>query len=106
MVHERGRREVVDRGEVLAIRGADDYAELLLRDGRTRLLNERLTSLAERLPDDFLRVHRSVIVNLRSVRSLNRRPGGGGEVSLDGGLCVPVGRTYAKALSAATRRPT
>jgi DNA-binding LytR/AlgR family response regulator len=101
VVHQRGRREVIDLGEVLAIRGADDYAELLLADGRKRLLNESLASLAERLPDDFLRVHRSGIVNLRRVREVARRPGGGQEVLLDSGVGVPVGRTYARALAAA-----
>lgn len=103
VVHRRGRREVIDLGEVHAIKGADDYAELLLADGRTRLLGESLASLAERLPDDFLRVHRSAIVNLRRIRELARRPGGGLELLLDSGVAVPVGRTYSKALAAAMR---
>jgi DNA-binding LytR/AlgR family response regulator len=99
LVNQRGRREVIDLDEIVAIKGADDYAELLLADGRTRLLSESLASLAERLPDDFLRVHRSAIVNLARVRELKRRPGGGPEVLLDSGVALPVGRTYSKALA-------
>jgi DNA-binding LytR/AlgR family response regulator len=101
VVHQRGRREVIDLAHVLAIKGADDYAEVLLADGGARLLNESLASLAERLPDSFLRVHRSAIVSLRRVRELARRPGGGMVVLLENGVAIPVGRTYAKALAAA-----
>jgi hypothetical protein len=101
VVHQRGRREVIDLAHVLAIKGADDYAEVLLADGGARLLNESLASLAERLPDSFLRVHRSAIVSLRCVRELARRPGGGQVVLLENGVAIPVGRTYAKALAAA-----
>ena len=101
VVHQRGRREVIDLADVLAIKGADDYAEVLPGDGGARLLNESLASLAERLPDGFLRVHRSAIVSLRRVRELTRRPGGGQVVLLENGVAIPVGRTYARALAAA-----
>ena len=86
---------------VPAIRGADDYAELILADGRTRLLSESLAALADRLPDDFLRVHRSAIVNLRYVRELARRSGGGQEIVLTTGLSLPVGRTFSKQVRSA-----
>jgi two-component system LytT family response regulator len=101
VVHTRGVREIVDLGEVLVIRGADDYAELVLAGGATKLLGETLASLAERLPDDFLRVHRSAIVNLTFVTEVARKSGGGLEVTLSDGSTVGVGRSYARALKAA-----
>ncbi len=101
VVHSRGVREIVDLGEVLVIRGADDYAELVLAGGATKLLGETLASLAERLPDDFLRVHRSAIVNLAGVKGVARRSGGGLEVTLSDGSAVAVGRSYTRAVKAA-----
>lgn len=101
VVNERGRREAVDLDEVVAVRGADDYAELVLADGSTRLLSESLTSLAGRLPEEFMRIHRSAIVDLRRVRELTRRPGGGEEVRLTDGATLPVGRSFVKQLRAA-----
>jgi hypothetical protein len=101
VVHTRGAREVVDLGDVLMIRGADDYAELVLAGGATKLLSETLSSLAERLPDDFLRVHRSAIVNLACVSGAARKSGGGLEVTLTDGSAVAVGRSYTHALRAA-----
>ncbi len=101
VVHTRGAREIVDLGDVLVIRGADDYAELVLAGGATKLLSETLSSLAERLPDDFLRVHRSAIVNLACVTGTARKSGGGLEVTLSDGSAVGVGRSHARALKAA-----
>ena len=101
VVHARGAREIVDLNDVLFIRGADDYAELVLAGGATRLLSETLASLAERLPDDFLRVHRSAIVNLAAVSGTARRGGGGLAVTLTDGSEVPVGRRYAPAVKTA-----
>lgn len=101
VVHSHGGREIIDLGEVLVIRGADDYAELALAGGATKLLGETLASLAERLPDHFLRVHRSAIVNLARVTGAARKSGGGLEVLLSDGSAVAVGRSHTRAVKAA-----
>jgi DNA-binding LytR/AlgR family response regulator len=77
---------------IVLIRGADDYAEVALIGGRTLLSGKTLASLERALPSDFLRVHRSHIVNLRRVVRLSPRGGGLREVELEGGLIAPVSR--------------
>jgi DNA-binding LytR/AlgR family response regulator len=90
-----GRVELVELDRVLAIRGADDYAELVLDDRSTRLSEKTLSALERVLPPRFLRVHRSWIVNLDRVRSWGAAPGG--RATLDvGGAAVPIGRSYRK----------
>lgn len=100
-VQSRGAREIVDLADVVAIRGADDYAELVLANGSTKLLSETLSSLAGRLPDNFLRIHRSAIVNLKAVTGTARRGGGGLELVLANGSTLAVGRSHVRALKAA-----
>jgi two-component system LytT family response regulator len=59
----------------------------------------------ERMLDggEFLRVHRSVIVNLRRVRRLQREPDGGGSLVLDSGVRLRVARGRWDALQKALR---
>ena len=88
-----GRVELVELERVLAIRGADDYAELALDDQSTRLSEKTLAALERVLPPRFLRVHRSWIVNLDRVRSWAPAPGGRATFDV-GGATVPIGRSY------------
>uniref|UniRef100_UPI0025EE54EA LytR/AlgR family response regulator transcription factor n=1 Tax=uncultured Caulobacter sp. TaxID=158749 RepID=UPI0025EE54EA len=60
--------ELVPIADILAVVGADDYAELRLAGGRSLLHAARLDALAAQLPASFLRVHRSVIANLSHVQ--------------------------------------
>jgi two-component system, LytTR family, response regulator len=88
-----GQIELLDVARVEAIRGADDYSELLLADGTTRLHEKPLATLAAILPSGFARVHRSWIVQLARVRSWAPAPGGRATLDL-GDRKIPVGRTY------------
>jgi two-component system LytT family response regulator len=69
-----GRRglQLVAASEVVSIRGAGDYSEVLLADGETYLSGTRLYEWEERLAG-FFRVHRQVLVNLARVRGLRRQ---------------------------------
>jgi len=55
--------DIVDCADVVRIQGADDYAELLVSDGRRLLQDAGLAALEHRLPSHFVRTHRSHIVN-------------------------------------------
>ena len=89
-----GTRNVVVRiDEISWIEGADDYVRLHVPGGN-HLYSERLKRLEKRLdPSRFVRVHRSAIVNVTSVRSLRHVGHGDYEVLLDSGDTVRVSRT-------------
>lgn len=63
IVRSGGRVEIVDCQAVVRIQGADDYAELVMSDGRRLLHDAGLAALEQRLPPGFIRTHRSHIIN-------------------------------------------
>ncbi|WP_054110561.1 LytTR family DNA-binding domain-containing protein [Brevundimonas sp. AAP58] len=85
-------------GRLVAVRGADDYSELVTLDGN-RLVQTRLAEFERMLdPARFVRVHRSAIVNLD--RMVRAEPAGGGRllIHLEAGPPVHASRAGAKAL--------
>ena len=81
--------------EILAIKSDGNYAEFHLADGRRPLMRATLSDLAVRLGEFGLeRTHRSWLVNLRRVRSLE--PAGSGDYTLALGpdLRVPLSRRF------------
>jgi len=87
-----GQTKLVNTLEIVHIGGAGDYADIVLVNGKTYLHSQTLTELEEKLPPQFLRVHRSHIVNTDFVDNLTRDPSGTGSLSLTNGDRVPVSR--------------
>jgi two-component system LytT family response regulator len=72
---------------------AADYYAAIHAGGERFLVRESLTSLEARLPDhQFIRVHRSALVNLARVQRFEPASGGGGRLLLRNGTAVPVSR--------------
>lgn len=78
--------------EVEYIESLGDYVTIVTSTGRKIMSREKISRLQDRLPEDFLRIHRSFLVNRSHITSFNREQVTVGTVSL------PVGRTYKKAL--------
>jgi DNA-binding LytR/AlgR family response regulator len=87
-----GRVDYVPTDTIVRLKGAGDYVEVLHGDGRTALYNGSLAGLETELPETFLRVHRSYIVNTAFVDALEREPSGVGRLLLGDGSAVPVSR--------------
>jgi len=100
-----GRTEYVSTADILTIRAAGDYAEIVLHSGRVLLHSGSLADLEETLPAMFLRVHRSAIVNTDFAERLERDPSGVGRLILAGGGEAPVSRRILPSVKAALRRP-
>lgn len=96
--------QLVPIPEILAIVGADDYAELRLTGGRSLLHAARLDRLEAQLPPSFLRIHRSVIANLAHVNRLER-DGSRWRLHLAEGLLLPVSRARLPAVRNALDEP-
>ena len=72
--------------------------EVHLQNGEVELLEKPLNQLEEILPEHFMRIHRSYIVNLRYVTSYKYVSGGAYEMLLKDGLVLPISRYRVKHL--------
>jgi DNA-binding LytR/AlgR family response regulator len=85
-----GAQQFVLPEEVVRLAAADDYTEVFLATGIQLLHPEPLHKLLARLPDTFLRVHRSHAINLSHLRSF--RKGARSSVRLSDESTAPVSR--------------
>lgn len=97
-VRSAGKTVLVNVEEVDWIGGAENYVEL--HAGRANhLLHVRMSALEAALdPTSFLRVHRSIIVNLARIRQLQPAAHGDYVITLRDGTQLKSGRTYAERL--------
>ncbi|HJR63605.1 MAG TPA: LytTR family DNA-binding domain-containing protein [Gemmatimonadaceae bacterium] len=99
-----GAELVLEVAEVVWIE-ADDYYAAVHARGRRHLIRESLTSLEERLDrNQFVRVHRSAIVNLARVSEIRSRPTGEQVVVLRDGTQLPLSRRRREQVADAIRR--
>jgi two-component system response regulator LytT len=93
VVIRKGRElRTIPAADIVYARGADDYAELHLLDGTTHLHEKTLSALETLLPPQFVRVHRSYLVNLTRARALRTTPRL--TLVMEDESLVPVGRAY------------
>jgi two-component system LytT family response regulator len=100
-----GKTVFVEVDDLDWIRGAENYAELHAGPA-SHLLHVTMNTLEKSLdPEIFLRIHRSIIVNLGRIRDL--QPGVHGEysITLQDGTRLQSGRTYADRLRALANNP-
>jgi hypothetical protein len=89
---------VVDRkknplsiSQILYIESLADYVKIITVNG-SLVTKEKISSLGDRLPTHFIRIHRSFIVNKEHVQSFNKEKVRVGEVEL------PISRSYRKSM--------
>ncbi len=76
--------------ELLYIESLADYIRFHLEDGSQVTSKEKISRMEESLPDQFIRIHRSFIVNKARINSFSRE-----HVEV-GGKELPVSRSYKK----------
>lgn len=91
------RLQQIDLDRITYIEGLKDYVKIHLNDGSDPILSlMRLKVLEDTLPkEDFIRVHKSFIVRLDSIESIERNH------ILIGRERIPIGSTYQDSLYAA-----
>ena len=90
---EGSRTWMVEVRRIRAIHGADQYAEVVLDDDRVLLHEKTLDQLEQLLPEPFMRVHRSHILNLARLVALENEPGSRYFARMENDERVPVSRT-------------
>jgi two-component system LytT family response regulator len=97
-VQMRGKMRVVPVGQIDYVTSDGPYADLHVGAQRY-VIRESMQHLEERLdPERFLRIHRSVIVQLDRVEVLLRNEGSDYQVQLKGGVRLRVGRSRREVL--------
>jgi len=90
----KGRILFLNLAEVVAVQAEGNYVSLRHRPN-PYLLRESLSSMAEKLkPYGFIRIHRSVVVNISAVEEIQPLPTGEYRLRVKGGQEYLVTRTY------------
>jgi DNA-binding LytR/AlgR family response regulator len=90
----KGRILFVDLAEIVAVQAEGNYVSLRHRPN-PYLLHESLSSMAEKLkPYGFIRIHRSVVVNISAVEEIQPLATGEYRLRVKGGKEYLVTRTY------------
>jgi DNA-binding LytR/AlgR family response regulator len=80
--------------DIVAVQAEGNYVSLQLRP-HTYLVHESLSSMADKLkPYGFIRIHRSVVVNISAVEEIQPLPTGEYSLRVRGGKGYLVTRTY------------
>jgi two-component system response regulator LytT len=85
--------------EIAYIKGADNYAEVMLKSGKQHLHDKTLSGLELILPSNFVRVHRSYIVPVEFISRVYSTDGNY-KIELHDQQYLPIGRAKAKSLKA------
>ena len=102
-VRHGSRVLLVDVADVDWVESDADYVRIHAGD-RVHLVSTRLQALEDLLdPERFVRIHRSILVNLARVQELHRNDDGGGAAILKNGVRLRVARSRWEALEKALR---
>ena len=104
-VRSPGKTYFVNVGDIHWIGAAENYVELHVANA-THLLHVKMNTIAESLdPSLFVRIHRSMIVNLASIKEMQTATHGEYLLVLHNGVRLQSSRTYHSRLKALTNNP-
>jgi two-component system LytT family response regulator len=106
-IRSAGKTAFLDVEDIGWIKAAENYVEIH-SGAKTHLLHVALNKLEKSLdPDMFLRIHRSLIVNVRRIKELELQPAFHGEyvITLESGAQLQSGRMYSDRLKSLADNP-
>lgn len=56
--------------DILFIKGLGNYVEIFVKNNRKYVYYKTLKDLIDKLPDEFMRIHNSYIINLKNVQHI------------------------------------
>lgn len=90
---QRNELKMLAVEDIVFIKAAGHYSEINTRDDKELLHEKNLEALIQVLPENFMRIHRSYIVNLNYIGSLQADSGSKYTLHLENNVSLPVGRT-------------
>ncbi len=103
VIRDRGQNHLVPVGSIDYVEAQDDYI-VVHAEGKTWMKTQSLSDLEAQLDNaQFVRVHRSYLVNVESVQSMGRLSKDVQSVVLKDGTALPVSRAGLERLKAVMR---
>jgi two-component system response regulator LytT len=90
--------KVIPIEEVSYFKSANIYAEIHLKDERIVIYDKPLKQLVPLLPSNYCRIHKSYIINLEKIDSIQTLGGGKYRALLKSGESIPISRNRIKFL--------
>ncbi len=97
-IKKKGRLHFINIEDLLYIKGAGIYSELILKNGNREFHDKSLEKLAQILPYTFERIHKSYLVDMRAGREIIIQTGSKYALVLKNEEVLPIGRTRYKGL--------
>lgn len=82
-------RIIVCPNDIVQVQGESNYSRIFFSDGQNIVITQNLGMIEQKLPSDFVRIHKSHLVNVRYVSGILRRQKA---VMLINGCRIPVAR--------------
>jgi len=92
--------DLVVADHIMMFKASDGYTSIIMNDGRQMLSSKRLKHFEQNLESNFVRMHRSLIINTNYIKKYHKV----GFVILNDGQELPVGRKYKKELEKMFRK--
>ena len=85
---------MVEAAEILYCKSDGSYTTVYMCNGEKYLVSRSMKYIEDLLSHDFIRIHKSYIVNLYEIKEFIKQ--GNGEIILTNGKLIPVSRTHRK----------
>ncbi|HKK44708.1 MAG TPA: LytTR family DNA-binding domain-containing protein [Balneolaceae bacterium] len=93
-IKRKGEIKLIEVDHIIYLKGAGVYSELFLGDEKKELHHLNLKKVNRLLPSNFVRIHRSYIVNMYFVRKIVSHGGSKYNLSLKDGSTLPISRNH------------
>ncbi len=97
-IKREGEIKLLEISQIIHLRGAGVYSEIFLSNGRKELHHQNLEKVDILLPSNFVRVHKSYIVNFYFVEKIRTHGGSKYSLVLKTGDELPVSRNRIKTI--------
>lgn len=97
-IKNRGAINLIKISNVIYVKGAGVYSEIVVDNGNSKLHDKTLDQLNQLLPETFERIHKSYLVKMSEAKRIIISTGSKYELELNNGELLPIGRTRYKNL--------
>ena len=84
-----GKSVIIPVQDIVLLESLKDYVRIVTSDRQKRITMGTLGSFADKLPEDFVRIHRSYLININHLSEYNSQT-----VTMLDGSQISIGRTY------------